>query len=104
MPKPESAHIPCHECNRGGRGNDPDKCSSGWKVTAPSPLGCYLGTPIVGDPVEPPPPPKLTRSQRRYQEYLAADWFGDGFPAWCGFDGRKRRPRKRRTQPTATVV
>jgi hypothetical protein len=26
----------------------------------------------------------MTRSQRRYAEYMAADWFGDGFSAWLG--------------------
>jgi hypothetical protein len=95
MPKPESTRIACHECNRGGRGNDPDKCSCGWKITKPGPYGCYIGTPIVGDPVEPPPEPKLTRSQKRYREYLAADWWGDGFAAWCGMDKDSVETRRR---------
>jgi len=27
---------------------------------------------------------QMTRSQRRYQEYLDADWFGDDFATWIG--------------------
>lgn len=57
----------CHACNRGGCGNDPDKCSCGWRITEPSTLGCFLGTPIVGEPTK---PPKLTRSQRRYRYFI----------------------------------
>lgn len=96
MVKPESMRIACHECNRGGRGNDPDKCSCGWRVVRPSSSGCYLGTPIVGDPVEPPPEPKLTRSQRRYREYKAAqEWFNDSFADWIGVDREAKNRRER---------
>lgn len=98
MPKPESAWIPCHGCNRGGRGNDPDKCSCGWKVTKPGPLGCYIGTPIVGDPVEPPPEPKLTRGQRNYRKFKDADWFSGSFAKWCGMDADSVACRKRRRE------
>jgi len=42
----------CAECNRGGNGNDSDKCSAGWKCTELNGLGCYLGAEIVGDPVK----------------------------------------------------
>jgi hypothetical protein len=27
---------------------------------------------------------KMTRSQKRYQEYLDADWFDDSFAVWIG--------------------
>lgn len=37
----------CHECERGGNGTDPEKCSCGWQVTAPSLAYCYLGEPIA---------------------------------------------------------
>jgi hypothetical protein len=67
----ESNFISCGQCDRGGRGNAADKCSCGCKVTDPrSPLGCFLGTPIVGEPKQ---PAKLTRSQKRYQNFLADD-------------------------------
>jgi len=39
----------CCECNRGGNGNDVDKCSSGWKHTTWNKLGCYIGTEIIGE-------------------------------------------------------
>lgn len=59
--------IKCHMCNRGGRGNDKDLCSAGWRHDTPTQNGCHLGTPIVGQPrVQ----PKLTRSKRRYRYWL----------------------------------
>jgi hypothetical protein len=88
MPKPESAFIHCHECNRGGNGNDTDKCSCGWKITAPSALGCFLGAPIVG---EIKPRPKLKKSKERYQRYLE---YGDGFNSfldYCRWDSDPSR-------------
>jgi hypothetical protein len=36
--------IACSECNRGGNGNDKDKCSCGWQVKKFNGSGCYLGT------------------------------------------------------------
>lgn len=69
----------CHECNRGGNGNDDDKCACGWKVTKQSTLGCFLGTPIVG---EIKPQPKVSKSKERYQRYLE---YGDGFISFLNF-------------------
>jgi hypothetical protein len=73
-----TAWIACGNCDRGGRGNAKDKCACGWKTTEANHLGCYLGTPIVGNPVR---PPKLSQSKRRYQYYLSVadvyDSFGD---------------------------
>ncbi len=64
----------CHQCNRGGNGNDKDLCSAGWRQIKPSPLGCYHGTPIVGEPKK---HPKVSRSKERYQRYLdVADFVG----------------------------
>ncbi len=38
----------CCECNRGGNGNDPDKCSCGWQAKHWDHQGCYLGEAIHG--------------------------------------------------------
>ncbi|MFA5377076.1 MAG: hypothetical protein WC455_15095 [Dehalococcoidia bacterium] len=74
----------CARCNRGGNGNDKDKCACGWSITdLNSPLGCYLGTQIVGE-VRREPENKLTRSQRNYQRYLEIDP-GFSFAEWMGF-------------------
>jgi hypothetical protein len=35
--------VDCSECDRGGNGSDPDKCSCGWKVKKPKRGGCYIG-------------------------------------------------------------
>lgn len=32
---------------------------------------------------------KITRSQKRYAEFLDADWFGGTFAEWLGVSGRK---------------
>ena len=40
--------VACSECERGGNGNDKDKCSSGFKVKKFNGLGCFLGTLISG--------------------------------------------------------
>ncbi len=69
MPRPESDWVACHNCDRGGRGNAKDKCSCGWQVTEPSPKGCFLGLPIVGDPVV-PAVMKISRSKKRYLKWL----------------------------------
>jgi hypothetical protein len=42
----EDNKVYCHECTRGGNGNDKDKCSCGWQQKKKSSLGCYLGTKI----------------------------------------------------------
>jgi len=76
----------CCHCNRGGNGNDKDKCACGWKETEPSGLGCYLGTAIIG---EAKPRPKLTRSQRQYREWLRSDC-GVSFGEWLGCGEKKR--------------
>lgn len=57
----------CGACNRGGNGNDTDKCACGWQVVTVNVLGCFIGTPIVG-PIK--PRPKVSRSQARYLRYL----------------------------------
>lgn len=67
----------CHMCNRGGRGNDPNPCSAGWKRTKPSDHGCFIGEPIVGEPKK---PPKLSRSQRRYRY-----WIDSGISDMCSY-------------------
>ncbi len=41
-------YVDCSECNRGGNGQDVDKCSSGWKVKKGNNGGCFLGTLIDG--------------------------------------------------------
>ena len=79
MLKLESAFVHCHECNRGGNGNDSEKCSCGWKITAASNLGCFLGSPIVE---EVKPPPKRSRSKERYLRYLE---YGDCFDSFRHF-------------------
>ncbi len=40
--------VDCSECNRGGNGNDKDKCSCGWKVKRGKNGGCFLGDLIKG--------------------------------------------------------
>jgi hypothetical protein len=57
-----------------------DKCSCGWQVTEINHDGCYIGTPIVGDIK---PKPKMTRSQKRYQDYLDNDGMMT-FREWLG--------------------
>lgn len=38
--------VDCSECERGGNGTDPEKCSAGWQHTKPHQGYCYLGVPI----------------------------------------------------------
>lgn len=68
----------CCECNRGGNGNDADKCSCGWTVIKWNGLGCYLGEPIIGKQKT----IKRSRSKDRYQRYLE---YGDGFDSFRDF-------------------
>jgi hypothetical protein len=43
----DKRYIFCHECNRGGNGNDKDKCACGWQVKSKrNKAGCYIGEPI----------------------------------------------------------
>ena len=69
----------CFQCNRGGNGNDKDKCSCGWKVTTTNGLGCFIGTPIVG---EIKPITKVSKAKQRYQRFLE---YGDGFNSFMDF-------------------
>ncbi len=36
--------VSCSECERGGNGNDKDKCAAGYNVKRFNHLGCYSGT------------------------------------------------------------
>lgn len=92
MARPDSDWIACAACNRGGRGNDPQKCASGWQVTEFNGLGCFLGTPIIGEHRQ---PPKLTRAQRNYREFMRSD-SGLTFAEWMGFDKDTMDRKKRR--------
>ena len=69
----------CCECNRGGNGNDKDKCSCGWKCSEWNEMGCYLGEAIIG---EIKPKAKVSRSKQRYQRFLE---YGDGFDSFIEF-------------------
>ena len=42
------AVIDCSECNRGGNGADPDKCSSGHRTTTGHHGSCFSGELIDG--------------------------------------------------------
>lgn len=46
-------YVDCAECNRGGNGEDVDKCASGWQVKKGNKGGCFLGTLIDGLEVSP---------------------------------------------------
>ena len=77
----------CCECDRGGNGNAIDKCCCGWRSIEWDQKGCFIGVPIVGEPVKHKP---LTRGQRRYQRYLdAADCF-DSFLDFCRADQARK--------------
>lgn len=41
-------YVDCTECNRGANGDDPDKCSAGYKHKKGNKGGCFLGTLIDG--------------------------------------------------------
>jgi hypothetical protein len=86
-----SNKVYCHECNRGGNGNDKNKCGCGWRTTEPSVLGCFGGTPIEG-PIQVKPKIKISRSKQRYQRYRE---YGDGFRSfldYCYWDASPERP------------
>lgn len=98
MSKATNEIIYCHQCNRGGNGNDSDKCSCGWRCTEPTELGCFLGTPIVGE-VKSRLTPKVSRSKQRYQRYLK---YGDGFRSfldYCYWDSAPERSWNGRREP-----
>ena len=88
MSKPK--WIACHNCDRGGRGNAKDKCACGHKVTEPGPFGCYLGTPIVGEPrkIE-----KVSRSKARYRRYLEFGDCFDSFIDFCRWDAQVQKEK-----------
>lgn len=41
-------YVACSECNRGGNGNDPDKCACGGRVKTGGKVGCFAGTLMPG--------------------------------------------------------
>lgn len=41
--KNDKLWVACSECTRGGNGNDPDKCSCGWKAKRFNGSGCFCG-------------------------------------------------------------
>lgn len=88
MPKRDSDLVLCHQCNRGGNGNDKDKCACGWRISSPSNHGCFLGSAIVGAIKQ---KEKLSRSKMRYMRFLE---YGDGFGSfikYCRWDAAPER-------------
>lgn len=82
--------IYCHECDRGGNGNAKDKCACGWRIDKPSVLGCFAGTPIVGE-IIPKQKEKTTPSKERYKRFRE---YGDGFESflsYCYWDASPER-------------
>ena len=69
----------CCECDRGGNGNDAEKCSSGWQSTEWDKLGCFIGSQIKGSVKK---APKVSRSKKRYQRFLE---YGDCFDSFLDF-------------------
>lgn len=41
-------YVDCSECNRGGNGNDKDKCACGWRHKKGGKGMCFIGTLIEG--------------------------------------------------------
>lgn len=78
----------CCECNRGGNGNDPDKCSCGWQRRTWDTMGCFFGTPIVGGLRR---APKRNRAKERYQRYLESGDCFDSFLDFCYWDAGQER-------------
>ena len=87
--KPEALRILCHECDRGGNGSAPDKCSCGRKHRDPTTLGCFLGEPFP-DGWTPPPLPKLTRSQQRYRRWIDAGECFENFREFLKYDAHRQ--------------
>lgn len=80
----------CCECNRGGNGNDKDKCSAGFTITEWNSLGCFSGMAVIG---EIKPKPKISRSKQRYQRYLEYGDMFNSFIDFCYWDGDKEKIR-----------
>ena len=40
--------VDCSECERGGNGSDPDKCSAGWMHKRGGRGSCFGGVPMPG--------------------------------------------------------
>lgn len=78
----------CCECDRGGNGNDRDKCSCGWKCITWNQMGCFLGTEIIG---EIKPPKKISKSKQRYQRYLEWSDCFNSFIDFCYWDAHPER-------------
>ena len=78
----------CSECNRGGNGNDKDKCACGWNRTYFDSHGCYIGIPIVGIPKKQTTKVKAKQRYKRYLEYK--DSF-DSFIDFCYWDAKPER-------------
>ena len=87
MTAPTFTH--CHDCDRGGNGNAEHKCSCGWRVTQLGPLGCFIGTPIVGERQKHPKP---SRSKARYLRYLDQSECWDSFGEFLRYEGAKETP------------
>lgn len=43
LDKRGNLYIDCSECNRGGNGQDEEKCSCGWQIIKPNRGGCFIG-------------------------------------------------------------
>jgi hypothetical protein len=78
----------CCECNRGGNGNDKDKCSAGFKSRTWDKSGCFIGTDIVGEIKS---APKVSKSKERYQRYLEYGEMFDSFIEFCRWDAEPER-------------
>jgi len=44
--------VDCSECDRGGNGKDPDKCSAGWRHKKGRQGACFAGKLIDGLTIE----------------------------------------------------
>jgi hypothetical protein len=82
----------CGACNRGGNGNDPDKCSCGWQEYDVTSKGCFLGSAIEG---EIKPRPKMTRSQKRYRKFLDGDGMYGTFAEFLKYERRAQNELNR---------
>lgn len=85
--KTKDDFVACGACNRGGNGNDKDKCACGWQIVKIDGHGCFLGSPIEG-PIK--PQPKVTRSGARYLRYLEVRDCFESFIDFVKYDCRKK--------------
>jgi hypothetical protein len=68
----------CGSCNRGGNGNDKDKCSCGWQEYDITSKGCFCGT--AGELYE-----AIKKSPKIVQEYIIAQRHAlDGYKSTLG--------------------